>query len=190
MAWRRVFLVVFLCMPRVASSIADVDPMLSTGRAADPTAKTLSELRAADRRRIPLEVYIKASDTYPAGGPVEVTVIVTNLFDKPLLMNSRMLVNHPRLEGELSFRITGPSGQREEIKRLVTPLSLRDQDFVTLTRGESMQRTVDLSDLFGISQKGVYHIQVAYHNELDYTVQDNKAWKGAVWSEPVELKLN
>ena len=164
--------------------------MLSTGRASDPTAKTVAEIHAEELRRIPLEVYIKASEAYTAGGPVEVTVIVTNLFDKPLLLNSRMLVNHPRLEGELSFRITGPSSQKEEIKRLVTPLSLRDQDFESLNRGESMQRTVDLSDLFGLSQKGTYNIQVSYHNDVDYTVQSHKAWKGLVWSEPVVVKLN
>ncbi len=190
MDWRRVCLIVFLSIPKVAGSAAGIDSMLSTGRAADPTAKTVAEIHAEERRRIPLEVYIKASETYTAGGPVEVTVIVTNLFDKPLLMNSRMLVNHPRLEGELSFHITGPSGQREEIKRFVTPLSLRDLDFVTLTRGESMQRTVDLYDLFGIRLKGVYNIQVSYHNEIDYTLRNRKAWKGLVWSEPVEVKLN
>src|SRR4029077_3152745 len=153
-------------------------------------AKTVAEIRASEQRRNPLEGYVKTSENYAAGGPVEVTIIVTNLFDKPLMMNSRMLVNHPRLEGELSFRITDPSGQREEIKRFVTPLSLRDQDFVTLTRGESMQRTVDLADLFGISLKGSYSVQVCYHNEIDYTVQSRKAWKGLVWSEPVEVKLN
>jgi len=164
--------------------------MISTGRSPDSTAKTVSEIRAAERRRIPLEVYIKASENYTIGSPVEVTVIVTNLFDNPLLMNSRLLVNHPRLEGELSFRILGPASQKEEIKRFVTPLSLRDRDFVTLTRGESMQRTIDLADLFGIGLKGSYRIQVSYHNEIDYTIQDRKAWKGLVWSDPIELKLN
>jgi len=190
MAWRRVFLIVFLCIPNVSGSAAGVDPILSTGRAPDPTAKSLAEIRDAEKRRIPLEVYIKAAERYGIGGAVEVTVIVTNLFDKPLLMNSRMLVNHARLEGELSFLITDPSGKRVDIKRLVTPLTLRDQDFVTLNRGESMQRTVDLTDLFGILQKGIYKVLVAYHNESDYTVEEHKAWKGFVYSEPIELKLD
>src|SRR5882672_6563356 len=113
MTWRRALVFVFLSIPQVSGSVSGVDPMLSTGRAPDPTAKTVAEIRASEQRRIPLEVYITASENYTAGDPVEVTVIVTNLFDKPLLMNTRMLVNHPRLEGELSFRITGPSGQRE-----------------------------------------------------------------------------
>ena len=90
----------------------------------------------------------------------------------------------------MSFRITDPAGHRVEIKRLVTPLSLRDQDFVTLTRGGSMQRTVDLEDLFGIDARGTYNVQVSYHNEIDHTVENQKAWKGLVWSDPIEIRLD
>ena len=189
MGWRKLFFIV-LFVPQVSLSQTGVDPMLSAGRAPDPAAKAVSEIQAAERRRIPLEVFVKASEHYLAGGPIALTVIVTNLFDRPLLMNSRMLVNHPRLEGEMSFRITDPSGKKVEIRRLVTPLSLRDRDFVTLARGESMQRSVDLADLFDINLKGTYHVQAFYHNEIDYTLEDQKAWKGLVWSEPVEIRLD
>jgi len=189
MRWRRAFLICFFVIPNLHGQEA-VDAMLSSGRQADPTAKTLSELRAAERRRIPLEVFLKSSAQYSAGGPIVVTVIITNLFDNPLLMNSRMLVNHPLLQGELSFRIMDPSGQKVEIQRLITPLSIRDEDFVTLTRGQSMQRTVDLADLFGLIRKGVYKMQVSYHNEVDHTGSSQRVWKGIVWSEPVEIQLD
>jgi hypothetical protein len=189
MVWRKAFLVVFLSIPNVLGTAA-VDPMLSSGRAPDSTAKVVAEIRDAERRRIPLEVVIKASEHYSVGGPVEVTVIVTNLFDTPLLMNSRMLVNHARLQGEVSFHITDPSGKRVDIKRYVTPLSIRDNDFVLLNRGESIQRTVDLADLYGINVKGTYKIQASYHNEVDHSNPSGHAWKGYVISEPIELTLN
>ena len=179
--------VVFLTRPCVS---VEADPWLSAGRQPDSTAKTLSEIRAAERRSIPLEVYLKVSNHYRAEGPVEVTVIITNLFDAPLLMNSRMLVNHPLLKGEVSFRIIGPDGKKVEIKRLITPLSLRDSDFEVLNRGQSMQRSVDLFDLFGIRQKGIYKIQVSYHNEVDQVSGNQRVWKGIVWSEPVEIRLD
>ncbi len=169
---------------------ATVDPMISQGRLADPSAKTIGEIRAAERRRIPLEVQLKCAAHYHAGDPIEITIIVTNLFDTPLIMNSRMLVNHPRLQGEISIWIIGPDGKKNEIRRLITPLSLRDQDFVLLTRGQSMQRAVDLSDLYGISEKGVYKVQALYHNDVDHVGAAPHAWKGAVWSEPVEIELN
>ncbi len=165
------------------------DSVLSPGFALDPATKTLSEIRAAERRKIPLEVYLKASPKYDVHGPIEITVILTNLFSTPLLLNSRMLVNHERLQGELSFRVTGPDGQRVDIRSLVTPLSIRDEDFVILERGESIQRTLDLSDTFGIKRKGIYQIRVCYHNEVDYVAEGHRAWKGRVWSEPVELQV-
>ena len=82
----------------------------------------------------------------------------------------------------------GPDGKRVEIQRLITPLSVRDQDFVLLERGQSMQRSVDLADLYGISRKGLYKVQVSYHNEVDH-IGSQHAWKGVVWSEPVEITL-
>jgi hypothetical protein len=178
---------IFLARPCVS---VEADPWLSSGRQPDPTAKTLSDIRAAERRRIPLEVFLKAANHYRTTGPVEVTVIVTNLFDAPLLMNSRMLVNHPLLKGEVSFRIIGPDGKKIEIQRLITPLSLRDDDFEVLTRGQSMQRSIDLGDLFGLKQKGIYKVQVSYHNEVDHIAGSQRAWKGIVWSEPVDIQLD
>jgi hypothetical protein len=180
---------VFVFLVRPCGSV-EADPWLSRGRRPDPAAKTISEIRAAEKRRIPLEVLLKASNHYRQDRPVEVTVIVTNLFDAPLLMNSRMLVNHPLLKGEVSFRIIGPDGKKVEIQRLITPLSLRDDDFEVLARGQSMQRTVDLSDLFGVKRKGIYKVQISYHNEVDHVLGTQRVWKGIVWSEPMDFQLD
>src|SRR5258706_136755 len=121
MILRRLYLFILCAIPAFASAGA-IDPYLSSGRQPDSTTKALSDIRASEKRRIPLEVLLKASEKYSAGGPVEVTVMVTNLFDDPLSMNSRMLVNHPLLQGEISFKILGPDGKNVEIQRLITPL--------------------------------------------------------------------
>ena len=107
MPFRKIFVLALLTLPVIARS-ETVDPWLSTGRQADPTAKTLSEIRASEKRRIPLEVLLKASENYSVGDAVNVTIIVTNLFDTPLLMNSRMLVNHPLLQGGNLLADYGP----------------------------------------------------------------------------------
>jgi hypothetical protein len=163
---------------------------LSEGPQSDSTTNTLAEIRASEKRHIPLDVMLKASDHYTSGRPVIVTVLITNLFDLPVLLNSRMLVNHPLLQGEVSFYIIDPSGQRQEIKRLITPLSVRDNDFVILNRGQSIQRSVDLADLYGIDKKGHYKLLVSYHNEVDRSVDSNRAWTGIVWSDPIEIRLD
>jgi hypothetical protein len=172
------------------SAAADMDSWMSKGELPDPTTQTLADIRAAEKRQIPLDVALKGAEHFPSGHPVVMTILVTNLFDSPLIMNSRMLVNHPLLSGEVSFRIIGPDGRKVEIQRLITPLSLRDDDFVLLARGQSIQRSVDLSDLYGISQKGVYKIQVSYHNDIDHPVDGRRAWKGEIWSDPIEIRLD
>lgn len=166
------------------------DSFISHGRSADSTTKVISEIREAERRRIPLDVALKASPEYSSGDPVEVTVMVTNLFDVPLLMNRRMLVNHPRLEGELAFAIIGPDGKRCEFKSLVTPMSISPGDFIVLPRGESIQRSVNLAELYRLPYKGHYKAVVYYHNDLDQPMGNMRAWKGVVASEPTDFVLN
>jgi hypothetical protein len=116
-------------------------------------------------------------------------VIVTNLFEKPLLLNRRLLVNHAKLSGELSFRIVNAAGGRYEIKRLVTPMNVRDEDFVLLPKGRSIQRTVDLADIYGLAQRGVYQLQAYYHNNVDHVDGSERAWKGLAASEPAQITL-
>lgn len=170
--------------------LASHDPYQSTGRSADPTSKSIAEIRASERRRIPIDVALKAAHEASVPGPVEVTVMVTNLFDAPLLMNARMLVNHPKLQGELSFAVIGPDGKRCEIQRLVTPMSVHDDDFVVLPRGQSIQRTVDLADIYKLERKGTYKVTAVYRNDLDEPRGQQRAWKGVVQSEPVEIEVN
>jgi len=176
--------------PDQASGGSAANSWLSSGRAEDSTEKRISEIHDSERRRIPLDVSLKASNTYSRKGPVEVTVIVTNLFDNPVLLNRRMLVNHARLPGEVVFGILGPDGKPCEIQRLVTPMSVHDDDFVVLPKGQSVQRTIDLSDLYPLKKKGVYKVKVMYHNELDQPMGSLRAWKGAVVSDPVDIQLD
>lgn len=170
-------------------AIANIDDFRSEGRTKDPTSKVLKELRQEERRRIPVDVALQASNEYNASGPVVVTLIVTNLFDKPLLMNRRMLVNHPRLQGEVSFHIVGPDGKRCELTRLVTPMDLREDDFITLKRGMSIQRSVDLADLYRLGKKGIYKVIAVYHNDIDQANRNLLVWKGVATSAPVEINL-
>jgi hypothetical protein len=164
--------------------------MLSTGRAPDPTNKTVAELRDAERRLIPLDVNLQASEEYSLSQPIEVTVSLTNLFDAPILLNRRMLVNHPLMPGEVYFRIEGPDGKFLKIQHLATPFPVRDDDFVVLARGHSVQRSINLADLYPLKKKGLYNIRVYYHNEVDKPLGAQRAWHGAIVSTPIQIKVN
>ncbi len=162
---------------------------ISKGRTVDPTQKSLTEIRDSEKRRIPLDVMLQAAREYSHDDPISVTVIVTNLFDEPLLINRRMLVNHPKLQGELVFGILGPDGKRCDIEKPITPMSVHDDDFVLMPRGQSIQRTVDLSDLYPLTKKGIYKIRAFYHNDVDHPIGSRRAWKGVVGSDTIEFAV-
>lgn len=186
-AGSKAFFVLALLVQRSAPSFCEA--MASAGRAADPMAKTLAEFREADKRLIPVALELKVETAYASGDSIPVTVILSNLFEKPLAVNKRLLVNHPRLTGELFFSIKGPDGKKYEIQRLVTPMSVHADDFAVLTRGQSVQRTVDLADLYALSKKGTYSIAVTYHNEVDQNVGNKRVWRGLITSEPTEISI-
>jgi len=182
-------LVLGLLLALTPCSQAIENTFVSHGRAPDPTAKILSELREADRRRIPVETALKARSSYTLSNPIVVTVTVTNLFDPPLLLNGRMLVNHRRLPGEISFNIIDPDGKRCDFKRLVSPLEPKEDDFVLLARGMSIQRSIDLADFFDLHKKGIYKVQTVYRNDLDHVIGNAHSWMGIASSDVTEIEL-
>jgi hypothetical protein len=179
--------VIFLGFAPSAMAVEDV--FVSHGRLPDSNQKIMSEIRDDEKRRIPLDVALKARREYAFSDPVAITVTVTNLFDPPLLLNSRLLVNHRLLPGELSFLITDPDGKRCEIQRLVSAMDIRDEDFVSVPRGMSIQRTIDLGDFFQMRKKGTYNVRVIYHNSVDQTADGRRAWVGALASEATDIEL-
>lgn len=186
----RVFVSVFAGILRVSAlPLEAYENYASLGRREDSTEKVIAEIRAAERRKIPIEVALKAPEEMDASEPVVVTIMVTNLFPEPLLMNKRMLVNHPRLRGEIAFRITAPNGTICEFTRRVTPLAIRNEDFVVLERGMSIQRSVDLSDLYALTWKGRYKIEAVYRNDIDQVEDSLRAWKGSVRAQPIDIVL-
>lgn len=171
-----------------APVLAGTDLYVSRGRSPDPTAKILAEIRESERRRIPIEVAVTTRQAYKGAG-IPVTITITNLFDNPLLLNSRMLVNHRLLPGELSFTVIGPDGRKCEFQRLVAALELTDADFVLLARGMSIQRTIDLADFFKMSRRGTYKVQAFYRNETDHLINGRKAWMGIAYSDLTEFNI-
>lgn len=186
---KRLFSIVAAALLTVPFAYAMDDVMLSQGRAPDSTRKIMTELREAEQRKVPLEVAIKARARYGVNESVPVTITVTNLFDPPLLLNSRMLVNHRLLAGEIAFLITDPAGKRCEFQRLVSPRPVADEDFVLLARGMSIQRTVDLADYFNLSRKGTYKVQALYRNQYDQMMNGTRAWLGIVPSDVTEIEI-
>lgn len=178
---------VLLASVGTASAVQDV--FISRARVPESTSKVLAEIRESEQRRIPLEAALKARARYPLGAALPVTLTITNLFDPPLLMNSRLLVNHRKLQGEISFSVTDPEGKRCEFQRLISPLTVTNEDFVLLARGMSIQRTVDLADFFNMRKKGIYKVQAIYHNDMNVLIDGQRSWMGQITSDINEIEL-
>jgi len=136
-----------------------------------------------------LIVYLKAKAKYSAWSHVVVTVMLSNQTTGKLLINNRLRTNRYPLDGELSFIIRGPDGQECAFKKAVSPREILDSEIITLGVGETTEQSVDLTDVYGMSQRGTYRIQVLYYNRTDLDKDGLSLWRGVIASEPVEITL-
>ncbi len=136
-----------------------------------------------------LSVRIRASDHLPAGSSVEVTVLVTNTGNTPVLVNRRLLVNHEISEGEIFFRIESSTNKSFSFQALVTPRDLDDNDFQVLKIGETISKTVDLADRYAVKEPGQYKIAVVYRNTYHRSKAGLNAWIGSISSPPITVVL-
>jgi hypothetical protein len=144
----------------------------------------------ADDSMPPITVTLRAARDYGRHDPVDVTVMITNFSRKSVLLNERLLVNHPVREGEIVFSIQGPDGKPYGLQRIISPRPLKVSDFAVLPPNQSVERTIDIGDMYGLRKKGLYKVRVAYRNIFEGPQSAYRAWRGVVWSDPIELKVN
>ncbi len=135
------------------------------------------------------EITLRTAEDYFAGGPVEVTVMLENVSFTPLLLNTRFQVNHPNLKGDVYFDIKGPKGTKIQFQRLVTPRDTNDDQFQLVPRGRSIERTIDLADFYGLTEKGEYEVRVIYRNMEHRILEGNAAWMGVVVSDASRIRI-
>jgi hypothetical protein len=136
-----------------------------------------------------LVVLLKSRYRYSGWHPIRVTVMVENQGMEPVLINGRMQFNQYPKPGEVSFIIEGPHGDYMPIRKAIDPGSLADDDIAVLRPGESVEREVDLRDMYGIRHSGPYRIQAIYYNGA-YDERDGLTmWRGAIASEPTQITV-
>jgi hypothetical protein len=136
-----------------------------------------------------LVVLLKNKVRYSGWHSVRVTVLVSNQGLDPVLINGRMLFNRYPEPGEVSFVIEGPHGQYLPLKRVITPRAVSDEELAVLRPGESFEREVDLTDMYGVNKKGPYKIQAIYYNGVDLQKDGMATWRGAIASEPAQIVI-
>jgi len=101
-----------------------------------------------------------------------------------------MLFNHYPLNGELDFVIEDAHKRKYPLRKAIVPRELRDSDLTVLRSGQTMEQVANLTDLYGLSKRGTYRVQVIYYNRADLEKNGLKTWRGAIASEPTQITLN
>jgi hypothetical protein len=138
-------------------------------------------------------------DSYHVGETVIAKIKLTNVDDKPIIVNSRMSVNLPPIPSpirEIAFDITTPTGETYWPDIVIDPGPLYNTHFIELKPGESFEDDIYLSSYFyEFTEVGTYLVVANYQNTLDpqdaivsQGVEDHRiAWKGELNSNQVQL---
>ena len=118
---------------------------------------------------LPLNLSLSVS---PSEGPAGVTATVvarlSNPTDAVQVVNSRMLVNHVGLPGEIWLDVQGPPGYRNSVGYRVNAGETPDEFFVSLMPDAAIEQSWTLNDYESIDSPGEYVITLTYHNEDAY----------------------
>ena len=94
-----------------------------------------------------------------------VTARLTNTSSVTIVVNRRMLLNHPGFPGEMRFDVVGPPGYRNTISFRVNAGDAPEESFVALPPGDHVFRQWPLEDFVSTQAPGDYEITMTYHND-------------------------
>lgn len=129
---------------------------------------------------------------YSSGEAIQATLFLRNATNESLLVNKRMAVNLPSAPDavrEVSFLISGPSGQELPLNARINVRLPTEDDFSILSPGQTVQQTRELQSLYSFEESGQYSIYAVYQNMED-PPSGAEAWKGEITSNLVILTVH
>lgn len=148
---------------------------------------------ASSQASRPQELRLRISfekSTYSADQPIVCRVLVENVSDSHVSLNSRMLVNVSTGPHELTFRILGPDKKTVPFTSKIRASFAGDQ-FTLLLPGQVAGVLYDLTKDHELSQRGSYTVQAFYENHSDAPASMNfpATWKGTLESNRASFTL-
>lgn len=138
-----------------------------------------------------LEFSIRLDKTsFTKGEAVRCTMTIKNTSKKPLVVNSRLLVNLPNGPHEVSLLISDPDNHLVIFTSLVRA-SFQSDEFVNLAPGASASTGYTISNDFDFTKAGAYSIVAYYENKSDPPPSQNMkpAWKGTLVSNKTSFSI-
>ena len=137
-----------------------------------------------------LSFTIKLNKEYTKGEPVSCTMILKNTGSKDLTVNNRFLVNRPSGPHEVSFQVTNQNMNLIPFSAKINA-SRDSKEFIVLHPGQTDSATCNLSELFEITETGVYYVEAYYENQFDPpgSLKMPSSWKGSLKSSKIIFTL-
>jgi hypothetical protein len=94
----------------------------------------------------------------------------------------------PKEVRDITFAMMGPSGEIIPAFRIqMSPLT--PEDFVTLSPGETIEKTLNIQRIYHPTDIGLYSLSAVYQNVMDPGLFSKKAWKGEITSNEVTFEI-
>jgi hypothetical protein len=130
-------------------------------------------------------------DVHSLSDNIQVKMKLKNIGDEILIINGRMAPNFssaPDLVRDIVFVITSPSGKDIQPAKYIGARPPKDDDFVELEAGGSIEKSFELGLIYNFTEIGQYSIRAIYQNVVD-PESWGEAWKGEIRSNIITFGL-
>lgn len=140
-----------------------------------PQASSQPAAPGVDLPDLPLRLAVRVEPGIArVGMPLQLQATLSNPTDRAVVVNSRLLINHPQQGGEIWLRVEGPQGYRNARGFRVNPGTTPAQFYVSLQPSQSVEQSWRLHDYHSLQLPGRYTVTLIYHNEAP-TTPDGRA---------------
>jgi len=104
---------------------------------------------------------------YRLGEKIYVDLILKNIGNSPMCINSRMVINHisaPSQYREIELFMEKKGGNRLDFDCKVNTRRATAKDYKVIQPGESIVRKYDITNCFQINKKGEYSIKASFQD--------------------------
>ncbi len=130
--------------------------------------------------------------TYSAGEPIIVTLVLKNQSNSPVTVNKRMGINPKNMapgSWEVKFDVKFPPGERLITATLINRGEPTKNDFLELRPGQEIRKNYTMSDFYWMELAGEYKVKATYYNSADGSKFGLSAWIGQIESNAASLTV-
>jgi hypothetical protein len=122
--------------------------------------------------------------SYQRETPISLTLCLTNISDRPLLVPNRFLLNYnhsPKPYRDIYFIFEGPTGYKSNIVFLLNAGEIKKENLMILLPGKKIENVINLTKYFSLHLPGKYIITAHYTNFTN--ISGTNVWCGEVISD-------